>query len=293
MHFIHFSGGGINDISFNFNNFVNSLKPDRYWFIACYISLFVLSPFLSIAFNALNKKQHLAFCILAIVAFILFSGCFGGKSEYFSGSLVIFIACFAFAAYVRLHMVKDTQNNRLVILVLVLTAAFMMAWPLICKASGHPGMWFKYAHMQAIPTLLLSACLLMLFRNLNIGHITWINSVAATTLGIYLIHDNDIVRPWLWRQFLHVNTHLESALFPFWSVVVILGVFIACSGIERLRRLVVDPIFSLILRPVDALDQKAAAFFAIKPCTSAGQGCSPGSGQSGQPVQDKQHKKTP
>ncbi len=130
-------------------------------------------------------------------------------------------------------------------------------------------MWFKFAEMQAIPVILLSACLLMLFRKLNIPHIPWlhsvINSVAATTLGIYLIHDNNIVRPWLWRQVLQVNTHLESAFFPLWSVMVILGVFAACSFIERLRRLVMEPVFDLMLRPVNGLDKRASAFFAITP----------------------------
>ena len=267
-------GGGINDISFKFDMFVSSMKPDSYWFIACYISLFVLSPFLSIAFNALSKKQHLAFCVLAIAAVILFSDCFGGRSQYFSGSLVIFIACFCFAAYIRLHMAKEEQNTRLVLLVLALAAVFMALWPLICKALGQPGTWFRFAHMQAIPVLLLSACLLMLFRKLRLPDIPWlhsvINSVAATTLGIYLIHDNNIVRPWLWKKLLQVNTHLESAFFPLWSVIVILGVFIACSCIERLRRLAVDPIFSLMLKPVDALDKKVAAFFAISPCSCQG-----------------------
>ncbi len=267
-------GGGINNIPINFNNLIASMKPDRYWFIACYISLFVLSPFLRIAFNALNKKQHLAFCILTIATFIVFSDCFGGRSIYFSGSLVIFIACFAIAAYIRLHMAKEEQNTRLVLLVLVLAAVFMLFWPLICKAMGQPGKWFRFAHMQAIPMLLLSACLLMLFRKLNIPNIPWlhsvINSVAATTLGIYLIHDNNIVRPWLWRQVLQVNTHLESVFFPLWSVMVILGVFAACSFIERLRRLVMEPVFDLMLRPVNGLDKRASAFFAITPNSCQG-----------------------
>ena len=226
----------------------------------------MLSPFLSIAFNALNKKQHLAFCILTIAAFIQFSDCIGGRNHYFSGSLVIFIACFCIASYVRLHIAKEAQNTRLVLLVLAVTAVFMMLWPLICKAQGQPGTWFRFARMQAIPVLLLSACLLMLFRKLRLPDIPWlhsvINSVAATTLGIYLIHDNYIVRPWLWKKLLQVNTHLESAFFPLWSVMVILGVFTACSCIERLRRLVVDPIFSLMLKPVDALDKRITAFFA-------------------------------
>lgn len=248
------------------------MKPDNYWFIACYISFLVISPLLAKAANALDRKKHLAFCLISAVAISLVSDYIGAVNSYISERLVAFCVIFFIAGYIRLHIAKEAQNNRLVLLVLFLSAGFMMAWPMICKASGHPEMWYDVAQMHAIPALLLSACLLMLFRNTGLGHVPWINSAAAATPGIYLIHDNEIVRPWLWQGFVQANTHLESAFFPLWSVAVILVVFIACSCIERLRRLAVDPVFSLLLNPVDALDKRITTFFAIRPATTMAQG---------------------
>ncbi len=245
------------------------MKPDNYWFIACYISFLVISPFLAKAANALDRKKHLAFCLISAVAISLLSDYIGAVNSYISERLAAFAVIFFIAGYIRLHIAKETQNNRLVLLVILLTAGFMMAWPLLCKAAGHPERWYDLAQMHAIPALLLSASLLMLFRNMGFGHNPRINSVAAATLGIYLIHDNEIVRPLLWQGLFQANTHLESALFPLWSLMVILIVFTACYCIERLRILVVDPVFSLLLKPVDALDKRITAFFAIRPATAA------------------------
>ena len=248
------------------------MKPDNYWFIACYISFLVISPFLAKAANALDRKKHLAFCLITAVAISLVSDYIGAVNSYISERLAAFCVIFFIAGYIRLHIAKEAQNNRLVLLILFLTAGFMMIWPLICKAAGHPEMWYNVAQMHAIPALLLSACLLMLFRNMGLGHVPWINSVAQATLGIYLIHDNEIVRPLLWQGLVQADTHLESAFFPLWSLMAILGVFTACLCIERLRRLVVDPLFSLILKPVDALDKRITAFFAIRPAAALAQG---------------------
>ncbi len=195
-----------------------------------------------------------------------------------------FAVIFFIAGYIRLHIAKEAQNNRLVLIVTFLTAGFMMLWPLICKAAGHPEMWYNLAQMHAMPALLLSACLLMLFRNLNTGHSprmhSLINSVAAATLGIYLIHDNILVRSWLWLETVQAGTHFESALFPIWSCAVILAVFAACCCMECLRRLAIDPLFSLLLRPVDALDKKIAAFFAIRPGDACPAGQKGGTGHN-------------
>lgn len=241
---------------FSLDKFVDSLKPNGYWFISCYLSVLCLSPFLALAFNAFTRQQLLALGLLFAASFIFLSSHSAQK---------IFVACFVIAAYIRLHVPQETQNNRRICIVLILAMLAMMLWPLYCRASGQPGIWFNCANMQSIPVLVLSACLLLLFRNLKLGHIPWINTIAAATLGIYLIHDNNIVRPWLWKQLLHVSAHLESTLFPLWSVVVVAGVFAACCIVEHVRRLLLTPVFDWLLKPVDALDKRLAAFFAIAP----------------------------
>ena len=257
-----FLGWGIESLSISDSNFANSLNRGSCWFVRSCLALLVLSPCLAICLNAFSQKQLLVLGL--IFAAVL--------NVVQSGSLEVFIACFVIAACIRLHVAKETQNSRRILIVLIAAVACLMLWPLFCRAIGHPELWFAPAELQAFPTLLIAACLLLLFRNLNIGHIPFINTAAATTLGIYLIHDNFLVRHLLWRNLLQVSSLLESPFFPLFSVFIILSVFCACALIEYGRSLILTPVFELLLKPAAKLDPAVTAFFAFKPCLRSGSG---------------------
>ena len=56
--------------------------------------------------------------------------------------------------------------------------------------------------------------------------------VAPYTFGVYLIHDNTIVREWLWRTFIP-----DTFSYPmiFYSMVLAVAIFVACLIIDFLR----------------------------------------------------------
>ena len=58
---------------------------------------------------------------------------------------------------------------------------------------------------------------------------------ASATFGVYLIHDNNLVRPFLWRVvFKNASFQNSPYLIPY-SIGVVILVYVACTAIEILR----------------------------------------------------------
>ncbi|MCI9262449.1 acyltransferase family protein [uncultured Adlercreutzia sp.] len=92
--------------------------------------------------------------------------------------------------------------------------------------------YFIWQYM--VPTFFASVGLLMVFQRLSIPSLKGVNTVAKTTLGIYLIHDNPIMRAWIWPHFAWVY---DTGFFGILGLSLAAGVlvFAACSAIDFAR----------------------------------------------------------
>lgn len=72
---------------------------------------------------------------------------------------------------------------------------------------------------------------------------TNINKLAGSVLGIYLIHDNLLVRPFLWRELLPNVAFLDKGYFVLFMVVKVATVYAVCLGIDLARRQWIEPLF--------------------------------------------------
>lgn len=104
--------------------------------------------------------------------------------------------------------------------------------------------------MQTVPVLLMSVLLLMGFSKLKIGNNKVINFISATTFGIYLIHDNDIFRVWLWHDVVRGASYQDDPKLILIAIVSIIVIFIACGAIEFIRQLTIEKLYK---KPIEAL----------------------------------------
>ncbi len=76
----------------------------------------------------------------------------------------------------------------------------------------------------------------LFFKNLSIRHSEFINTVSATTFGVFLIHANgNYMRQFLWNDFFRNADFFASKWFVLHSILVVLSVFAVCSFIDYLR----------------------------------------------------------
>lgn len=65
--------------------------------------------------------------------------------------------------------------------------------------------------------------------------------MAGSVLGIYLIHDNPLVRKFIWTVWSPNLDYLDTWYFPLFMVGKVALVFLVCLGIDRLRLRFVEP----------------------------------------------------
>jgi len=78
-----------------------------------------------------------------------------------------------------------------------------------------------------------------------------INYISSSILGIYLIHDNFILRPIIWGK-VNIGAHIEKSYFWFYEIGVVLFIFCSCLIIDKIRiKFIETPVLKFIYKKID------------------------------------------
>lgn len=89
--------------------------------------------------------------------------------------------------------------------------------------------------MKNLTCLICAISIFCLFKNLKIKYSPTINTIASATFGVYLIHDNPIVRNWLWTDFLHCPEYATQEGFLIFAIFTLIALYILFTFIEIMR----------------------------------------------------------
>ena len=246
---------------FKIRELINSFMPftfNQYWFITCYAITFLLIPFINIFIKNASKIQYRNLLIIlailwSLIPSILFIPPLNYGSKWYFSSLGWFIFLYLLAGYIRLYVSIDKITNKKLFTVIGTILFFIFFWIIFCNYQFSIGNtwwshWFYFSEMNSISILLISVSIFCLFLKLQVKNSPIVNFIASCMLGVYLIHDNGYVRPWLWQSFWDVPSHMTmfSIKYIIWSLYVICTTFVVCIFIESLRKVMFNRIFKLI-----------------------------------------------
>lgn len=225
-------------------NAVLPVSRGQYWFITAYFGMYLLTPFLNMAVQNMERKTYKGLLIIFFVAFslaptALSSGMFNLNGGY---STIWLCLMYLLGAYMkRFGLLEKAKSGSLFLCYgfcvgITFLSKIMLAWA-GSAVLGRPlpqDMLYQYVS----PTVVLAAVFLVLaFAKLPIKG--WMQKsilyFAPAALGVYLIHDNNIVREQLWKG---VGQRIVEQNLPL-MVLAILGLALAivlvCLLIDRLR----------------------------------------------------------
>ena len=87
----------------------------------------------------------------------------------------------------------------------------------------------------------------------NIKYNKIINTISGASFGVYLIHEHDYVRTFLWQDILSVYKFSNSLFLIPYTIYVILIVFTICTLIELIRINILEKNY---LKYVDKISDK-------------------------------------
>lgn len=250
--------------SFSKMDLLNNLSPffNAYWFVFCYLCLYLLSPFLNRLINNLNQKEHKGLIILLLFLFSFMP--FITKQESIANdglTLVNFIMLYFIGSYLKkypitenFHFKKYSKNKLQIILFLGFICFgllhFTVYWLGVGALSFNNSLLIQIGSIfqtsfqtySAPFVLCMSVCYFLWFSTLNIKSKV-INFIASLVFGVYLIHDNRIIRNHLY-YWLDINndTLITSSFIICKNLVAVIIIFVGCIIIEFMRQ----KIFSFI-----------------------------------------------
>ena len=205
-------------------------------FTGTYLVFFLCIPFLNILIKNLNEKQHICAIMLLAFTYIAFGTVRMVSMKYVSWYIVLYFI----ASYIRLYPKKCFANTKLWG-VLMLLCAFLCMASVVCSIfiGEKLGKNSPYAFVSDANTL-LAVCMgissFNFFKNIKIKNSKFINGVAVSTFGVLLIHaGSDSMRAWLWGDLLKTTEAYYKTWMPLHAILSVLGIFVICCLIDRLR----------------------------------------------------------
>lgn len=231
---------------------------EQYWFLSVYIILYLLSPFLNIIIDKISKKQ---FYLLLLTLFLLTSiiPTITGQLAYNNSqghSVFSFVFLYFIGAYLSRYPIdknyffKVTPNNTRKLIFIFLFFFIALFNSLLCH-YGEELIDSTSTFLRWIGDILVSSrlgfdnplviiqtiCYFLFFSSLDIKSKV-INKIASLSFGVYLIHDNILLRPKLYNAFYDI--YYSSSFFAILGRIFVFSIviFIVCILIEWLRQII-------------------------------------------------------
>lgn len=220
------------------------------WFISDYLLLLLCVPLLNRLLRGLSRPAHRGLLTVLAVPLIVYPTLFGENGAV-SDTAWMFLYEYLLIAYLR-----RWPDNRLAHLLQHRAAALGLGLGLpllntilraVLETSGlTDGKAFQYmayyrTALGALPNLLAALALFYLFKGLDLGCVRWVNALAGTTLGVYILHQVPAFRGFLLNGLLQAEAHHGSVGY---TLLAILAVFLGCAAVDALRT-------ALVMRPLE------------------------------------------
>lgn len=220
----------------------------NYWFISAYIIVYLLSPYINKCILNSSKKEHQKLLTIMIVIWSIIPTFFGIRDNstetlLFYTRLIWLIIMYVIGAYIKIYDLKIINSKKKSVITTTIIFGIIIASILIIYKYRE---FFstigttEYAYLWTpnnIFMLLLSVSIFQFFAKLKIRSIRIINTLASTTLGIYMFHDG-FLSTFLWQYLFKTKEKLESA----YSILYIMGtaflIFVFGAILDLMRKII-------------------------------------------------------
>ena len=215
--------------TYEFSSWFFPVLQNQWWFVSAYILVYILIPFLQKLVFQMNKEEFEFLICSQILIWSVFPTIFfpiiGQSTDFmnFYNRYTFMILLYLTGAYLRLYgfSVFKTAKKSLAVFVTTMAAiVFIVFLSVFLDIESTIRCWST----NSLFALILSISLFCFFKNLNIGHHPKINRIAATMLGVYLLHEGPF-RHNIWHKlFVFVGHETDPFLFAriLFAVVVVM-----------------------------------------------------------------------
>lgn len=220
----------------------------QYGFVTNYIVLMVISPLLNLLMETLNKVSHKNIILFAVLFWSIIPSF--TKAEYGFSDLCWYIILYITAGYIRKYVDESFNNSEKHLLVGCIAYGLLVLSNIVLIFIRHSLNNAFIIHDSRHFSVLNSPFVFVASIEIFIAFIKKVpycnvrlNKAASATFGVYLIHDNPFLRPYLWQTILKTPEIYPSNFLIVHAVFSIFGIYIVCSFIDLLRQITIERLY--------------------------------------------------
>lgn len=230
----------------------------QYWFITCYAVVMILSPYINKFICCMQKKELEKFLIIMIILWPVSKTFLGGGFAF--NHLGRLIVLYIMAAYINLYVKFDSKAIKKNKIIMIVSIALLVLSPVIyntlwkiTKVEDFLNNSRDLASISSILVLIVSVSMFVYFLNRKKYNSNIINNISKCTLGVYLIHDNSLFRPYLWEKIFKNANYYSSKMLIVHAIFSIIIVYVISSIIDYIRIILIEPLW---MKLYDYLENK-------------------------------------
>lgn len=248
--------------TFTLPEFIKTLIPVTnigVGFTSAMLVFYLFIPFLNILIRNMSEKQHLKILGLSTFTYVLLGTLpfFHVTMNYVSWFMVLYLI----SSYIRLYPKVIFSNKKFWGGMLFGSVLVSIASVVVCSWLSFrfnvQMVYYFVTDSNTFLAVITAVSAFMFFLNLDIKNSKFINTVAASTFGVLLIHaHSDTMRQWLWSDTLNNTGMYYSDWVYIHAIVSVLAVFAICTLIDYLRiRTIEKPFLKLWDKKRDSIAQ--------------------------------------
>lgn len=209
-------------------------------FTGCFLWFYLCIPFLTVLVGNIDRRMHQ---LLIMLSLGIYCGAglplpgFHLTMNYVSWFCVLFFI----ASYIRIYGFMPNVSTRrwggyLVGSMLVSMLSVVGVVYVDSECGRYIWPYSLVSDSNAVLAVVTSVVAFMYFKDLRMRQSKWINTVAASTFGVLMIHANsDTMRQWLWRDVVGCARNYYEPYACLYAVGSVLIIFAVCVLIDYVR----------------------------------------------------------
>lgn len=223
---------------------------EEYWFFTTYIVMLIICPYLNMIIEAMDRKQHLTLMMSLIVLWIVIPTF--TTQEMGSSRLTQFICYYIIGAFFRNYPenIFEKRKIRLCTVIASFLTLFLstLIFEYLASYSGlfaNKGLYFFSRHSFMILWCAVGLFTMAVYKGKFVN--PFVNMIANCTFGVYLFHDNPVLRRFLWGGILGCARLYNTPYLILGLLISVVLVFTVGCLIELIRKIIFEKATTIIL----------------------------------------------
>lgn len=232
-----------------FNNLLRSIIPlsnNSWWFTSSYVFLMVCSSFINEKFLPLDRKKKLF--VITFVWVFMYCIPYNGAMYYSAERGLLY---YLIGAFIRteldLNSLKSKKRYGLFLIFLVAWLSYLPIGYVYYSSMADNTLFdliFDAGIFNGVIVPLCASTVFLFFVTIGSFYNKWINIVAGSTFGIYILHDT-CYRNFFWNDIINIQIMYRSRLFPLYASMIGILIFLVFCFLDLIRTKLFDCIGNL------------------------------------------------